>query len=369
MAAKATDFYDILGVSKGASQDEIKKAYRKLARKYHPDANPNDPGAEERFKEISTAYEVLSDQQKRKQYDAGPQAFFGEGAPGFDFRGFGGGGQQFGDFADLFGNLFGGATGRRAPRRPQAERGQDISVAVNLSFEDALKGVTTRVSVPKATQCPTCDGSGAAAGTQPRTCPVCQGRGVVSQNQGIFALSQPCPRCGGNGMVIETPCPSCGGTGVMQTVKKYSVPIPAGVKDGTRIRLKGKGEAGLRGGPPGDLYVVTQVAGSDVFERRGADLVLDVPVTITEAALGATVQVPTPDGKVALKIPAGVKDGILLRIKGKGAPRLGEKARGDLLARIHVTTPVNLSKDQQELLKRFAEISPDDPRAGRPGWE
>ncbi len=373
--AATKDLYDVLGVKKSASADEIKKAYRKLARKYHPDANPDDPKAEERFKDISTAYEVLSDAEKRRQYDAGPQTFFGGGGPGsqgFDprasGRGFGGGQGFGGDFADLFGNLFGGAMGSRGRRRPAAEAGQDLLVDVTLSFEDALKGVTTRLNVPKTQQCPTCGGSGAAPGTSPVTCPVCQGRGVVSQSQGVFALSQPCPRCHGNGTIIETPCPTCQGTGVTQTVKKYSVPIPAGVKDGTKLRLKGKGGAGVRGGRPGDLFVVIHVEDSPLYDRRGSDLLIDVPVSLSEAALGTTVPVPTPNGRVALKIPAGVNTGTMLRIKGKGAPKVGDQGRGDLLARVHVTTPKNLSPEERELLERFAELHQEDPRVGLEGW-
>ncbi|MBC7293322.1 MAG: molecular chaperone DnaJ, partial [Thermoleophilia bacterium] len=352
-----------------ASQEEIKKAYRKLARKYHPDANPNDPQAEEKFKEISAAYEVLSDPEKRKQYDAGT-AFFGQGAQaGRGFRGFQTA-EAFGDWSDLFGSLFGtGFGGAFASRRQaRAERGEDITVSVTLSFEDALKGVTTRISVPQSVQCKTCQGSGAAPGTKPVVCPQCQGRGVVSQSQGFFALTQPCARCGGTGTVIEKPCPSCGGTGGVRALKKYTVPIPAGAKDGTKIRLKGKGEPGRRGGPPGDLYVVVKVAESPVFKRRGADLEIEVPVTMVEAALGATVRVPTPDGSVALKVPAGTQDGKLLRIKGKGAPRLGESGRGDLIARIRVLTPQNLTAEQKELLKKFADLRREDPRAALPGW-
>jgi molecular chaperone DnaJ len=369
-ASKAKDLYETLGVSKTATTDEIKKAYRKLARKYHPDANPDDPRAEERFKEISTAYETLADQEKRRQYDEGPRIPFGAGPGGFGYGGFGGGaprGQDSGDFADLFGNLFGGGATRRT-RRPQAERGQDVMVGVNLSFQDALRGVTTRVSVPKNQSCPTCRGTGAAPGTSSQTCPVCEGRGVVTQNQGFFAMSQPCPRCGGSGSVIETPCPTCSGTGATRAVKTYSVPIPAGVKEGTKIKLKGKGEPGQRGGPAGDLFVITHVEPSEVYERRADDLVINVPVTISEASLGATVQVPTPDGKVALKVPPGVKDGTLLRITGHGAPHLGEKRRGDLLARIEVVTPTDLSAEEKELLQRFAELRTEDPRRGRPGW-
>lgn len=369
------DYYEVLGVSKDATQEEIKKAYRRLARKYHPDANPDDPRAEEKFKEISSAYEVLSDPEKRKQYDAG-QTFFGHGAQGAgDFRTWQQGAPFGGDWADLFRDLFGGGfstTGFGTPfgtaTRQRAQRGEDLSVAVRLSFEDAMKGVTTRISVPQSVQCKTCGGSGAAPGTRPVTCPQCQGRGVVSQSQGFFALTQPCPRCGGGGTVIEKPCATCRGTGLVKTLKKYNVPLPAGIKDGTKIRLKGKGEPGINGGPPGDLYVVARVDESPLYERRGADLFIEVPVTMTEAALGATVRVPTLEGTVALKVPAGTQDGRLLRIKGKGAPKMGSLGRGDLIARIKVLTPEKLTREQRELLKRFAELRNEDPRAGRPGW-
>jgi molecular chaperone DnaJ len=369
MATTTRDYYEVLGVAKTATQEEIKKAYRKLARTYHPDANPDDPKAEERFKEVSTAYEVLSDAEKRKRYDAGGYAFGGQGAEGYDFRGYRPGGQPFtGDFSDLFGNLFGGRFGAGQQRRAAAERGSDLSAAVNLSFEDSLKGVTTKISVPKRVQCSSCAGTGAAAGTTPVTCPECQGRGVTTQNQGFFALSQPCSFCGGNGAVVQNPCASCTGTGTVQALKKYTVPIPAGVKDGTKIRLKGKGEPGVRGGPPGDLFVVVNVDASDLYERRGNDLVINVPVSITEATLGATINVPTPEGRVALKVPEGVKEGTLLRIKGKGAPVVSGKGRGDLLARIRLVTPRGLTKEQKELLRKFAELEHTDPREGLPGF-
>lgn len=372
MATGNRDLYEVLGVKKNATQEEIKKAYRKLARQYHPDANPNDPKAEEKFKEISNAYEVLSDPEKRKQYDAGTM-FFGQGAGA---RGAGGyrtyGGSPFtgGDWADLFGSLFGGGFGSfgTTTRQRGAERGEDVSVTVKLSFDDALRGITTKISVPQTVACSVCKGSGAAPGTSPTTCPQCQGRGIVAQSQGFFALSQPCSRCGGTGTVIEHPCPECAGTGQTRVLKKFTVPFPPGVKDGTKIRLKGKGEPGRRGGPPGDLYVIAEVEESPLFERRGADLVIEVPVTMVEAALGATVRVPTPDGTVALKVPAGTQSGKLLRLKGKGAPRLGGSGKGDLLARIRVVIPESLTGPQKELLKKFADMRPEDPRAGRPGW-
>jgi molecular chaperone DnaJ len=382
------DYYEVLGVKKSATQDEIKKAYRKLARQYHPDANPNDPKAEEKFKEVSSAYEVLSDAEKRKMYDAGP-SLFGQGAPR------GGTYQQYqgqnmppmGDWGDLFGNLFGGGGfgggggggrggfgqggfggfGGRRQRAP--ERGEDINVSVQLSFDDALKGVTTKIGVPQTVDCEACRGTGAAPGTGPTTCPQCQGRGSVNVSQGIFSMTQPCPTCGASGTVIEDPCKACSGTGTARSIKKFSVPLPAGVKDGTKIRLKGKGEPGQRGGPPGDLYVIAQVEESPVFERRGADLVIEVPITMVEAALGATIKVPTPEGSVGLKVPSGTQNGRMLKLKGKGAPRLGASGRGDLLARIKVLTPEKLNGEQKDLLKKFGDARGEDPRAGRAGWE
>lgn len=380
MAAADRDYYDVLGVKRSATRDEIKKAYRSLARKYHPDANPNDPKAEEKFKEVSSAYEVLSDPDKRKQYDAGPAPFFGRGAP----RGGAYQGQQAppmgGDWADLFGNLFGGGGGGSGGggggfggfgggrRQRAAERGDDITVSVQLSFDDALRGVTTKISVPQTVNCDVCGGSGAKPGTSATTCRQCQGRGSVNASQGVFSINQPCPSCGGAGAVIENPCAACSGMGIARALKKFTVPLPAGVKDGTKIRLKGKGEPGQRGGPPGDLYVVAKVEESPVFERRGADLVVEVPVTIAEAALGATVRVPTPEGSVGLKVPAGTQNGKMLKLKGKGAPRLGASGKGDLLARIKVLVPEKLSGEQKDLLKKFAESLTEDPRAGRVGW-
>src|SRR5437762_10264813 len=294
--------YDTLGVKKNASTDEIKKAYRKLAAKYHPDKNPGDSSAEEKFKEVQNAYDTLSDPEKRKQYDTFGSA---NGRPGFDPRNFnfGGGGnfrvEDLGDLGDIFGGLGGlfNRGGTRTQQRRRPERGPDIEVPVNVAFEDSLRGLETRIPVEVTTACRECGGTGAQPGTAPVICPECNGRGVVSESQGLFALSQPCPRCRGNGTVIEKPCRKCNGTGRERRTKRYTVKIPAGVKDGTRIRLKGKGEIGEGGGPAGDLYGVTRVEPSKKFERRGADLVIEVPVTYTEAALGATVEVPTPYGE------------------------------------------------------------------------
>src|SRR5207302_8306002 len=316
--------YDTLGVKKGASADEVKKAYRKLAAQHHPDRNPGDASAEEKFKEVQNAYDVLSDPEKRKQYDT----FGADGrraGPGFDPRDFGGGNftiNDLGDLGDLFGGLFGGRAGRGG-RRAQPERGADIEVSVNVSFEDSLRGLETKIPVEVTTACRECGGTGAQPGTTPVICPECNGRGVVSESQGLFALSQPCPRCRGNGTVVEKPCKKCKGSGRERRTRRFTVKIPAGVKDGTRIRLKGKGEIGEGGGPAGDLFVVTRVEPSKRFERRGADLVIEVPVAYTEAALGATVEVPTPYGeRVSLKVPAGTQDGRQLRIRGHGAPKL-----------------------------------------------
>jgi molecular chaperone DnaJ len=348
--AATKDLYGALGVPKGASADEIKKAYRKLARQYHPDRNPGDESAEERFKEVQHAYDVLSDPEKRKAYDRfgsadGRRGFDPSGGT-YDFSDF-----DLGDLGDLFGGLFGrGAGGRQ--QRVQPQRGTDLEVPVNLSFDDSLKGIETKIPVDVETACRDCGGSGAKPGTSPKICPECRGRGVVSESQGLFALSHPCPRCRGNGTVIEDPCPRCHGSGRERRTKRYSVKIPAGVKDGTRIRLKGKGEAGMNGGPAGDLFVVTRVAQSPIYERRGADLVVDVPVSPADAALGTEVDVPTPDGPVSMKVPAGSEHGKLLKIKGRGAPKL-KGGKGDVLARLRLDVPKKLSKKQRELYEEL----------------
>jgi molecular chaperone DnaJ len=336
----ARSLYESLGVSKNASQAEIKKAYRKLVREVHPDTNP---GNEERFKEVQSAYDVLSDPDKRKRYDTMGQTN-GRAAPGgttFDF----------GDF-DL-GDIFGGMFGRGRQQQQRGQRGNDVEVEVRVSFEDALKGVQTTVPVQLDLACHTCHGTGAAPGTAPTTCPECNGSGTVATSQGLFALQQPCPRCHGMGSIVETPCPTCHGNGRERRTKRYTVRIPAGVKDGTRIKLKGKGEAGFGGAPAGDLYVVTRVEPSKVYERRGDDLVVQVPVTYATAALGGTVEVQTPEGAVSLKVPGGTEDGKLLRIKGRGAPSLKGSGKGDVLARIRIEVPKKVSKKQRELLEQL----------------
>jgi molecular chaperone DnaJ len=354
VATAAKDLYSVLGVPKGASADEIKKAYRKLAREHHPDKNPGDAEAEARFKEIQTAYDVLSDPEKRKTYDS-----FGstDGRRGFD-PGAGGFNFDIGDLGDL-GDLFGGIFGRGAggaQQRSRAERGADLEVQVNLSFEDSLRGIETKIPVDIEAACRECGGSGAKPGTSPKVCPECRGRGVVSEAQGLFALSQPCPRCRGNGTVIEDPCARCHGSGRERRTKRYTVKIPAGVKDGTRIRLKGKGEAGLSGGPSGDLLVVTRVAESPVYKRRGSDLEVEVPVSLADAALGTQVEVPTPEGAVSLKVPAGSEHGKLLRIKGRGAPKL-KGGKGDVIARLRLEVPKKLNKKQRELYEELRKVS------------
>jgi molecular chaperone DnaJ len=363
--AAVKDLYEVLGVTKSASQEEIKKAYRKLARKHHPDANPGDAEAEERFKEVQGAYDVLSDPEKRKQYDTvGSRIFTGGGNGGFNVN-FGGNVGDLGDLGDILGGLFGNVGGRartRGQRRRQGVPGRDVEVEVNVSFEDSLRGLDTRIPVQLEMPCDTCKGSGAEPGTSPVVCPECRGRGVVAEDQGIFALSQPCPRCGGNGTVIEKPCRTCAGSGRQVRTKRYTVKIPAGVRDGTRIKLKGKGEAGSAGGPPGDLHVVTRVTPSPLYERKGSDLVLEVPVTYSEAALGAEVEVPTPDGRVSLKIPSGSQEGKTLRLKGRGAPKLNSSGKGDLLARVRVTVPSKLTKAEREALEAYRKVSRENPR-------
>ena len=352
----AKTLYDTLGVAKNASQDELKKAYRKLAREFHPDKNAGDKDAEERFKEVQTAYDVLSDAEKRKQYDrfGAQNGRAGAGGQNVDF-----GNVDFGniDLGDLFGGIFGGRAGGSAgAQRRQALRGNDVEAVVHLSFEDSLKGFEAKIPVELTVACRECGGTGAQPGTAPVICPECNGRGVKAESQGLFALSQPCPRCRGNGTVIEQPCKNCHGSGRERRLKTYTVKIKPGVKDGTRIRLKGKGEAGEHGGPAGDLIVVTHVADSPTYERRGDDLIVEVPVSYASAALGDKVEVPTPDGAVSLKIPAGSEDGKLLRIKGRGAPRLHGSGKGDVLARVRIQVPKRMNKQERELLEQLKKV-------------
>ena len=359
----ADDLYKTLGVAKGASDEEIKKAYRKLARKYHPDRNPDDPKAEERFKEVQGAYDVLSDSEKRKEYDAGGGMFggFGGGAGGGPF-GPGGGGGGF-DVGDIFSNLFGRGGGGRT--QPQQARGRDLETEIALSFDQAVNGAQVQVTVPKAERCPTCSGSGAKPGTRPVTCPRCEGRGIDAQSQGFFSISQPCPQCGGQGQVIEDPCPTCGGSGLTQQTKRYKVNVPAGVKDGARIRLAGKGEAGQRGGPPGDLFVVTRVASSPVFKRLDhGNLEVTVPITIAEALRGATIEVPTLEGTKKIKVGPGTRHGSIQRLRGEGAPKPRGNGKGDIRYRLEIEMPEELSAEQEEAAAKLAEaFNGSDPRA------
>ncbi len=360
MAATTRNLYETLGVAKNASQEEIKKAYRKLARQYHPDRNPDNASAEERFKEVQGAYDVLSEPEKRKNYDTFGSANGRRGGPGFDGRNVN---FDVGDLGDLLGGLFGrGGRGQAQQQQQRGVRGADVEAEVSLSFEDALRGVETRIPVDVESACSQCGGSGARPGTAPVICPECNGRGVVSESQGLFALSQPCPRCRGNGTIVEDPCPKCHGSGRERRTKRYTVKIRPGVKDGTRIRLKGKGDPGSGGGPPGDLYVVTRVAPSRLYQRRGDDLIVDVPVTYAEAVLGATVEVPTPDGAISLKVPAGSDDGKLLRARGRGAPKLSGQGKGDFLARVRVSVPKKLTKAEREALENLQKVSRENPR-------
>ncbi len=354
----ADEFYKRLGVQKGASQEEIKKAYRRLARELHPDRNPGDAEAEEKFKQLQEAYSVLSDADKRKQYDAG--GMFGGGGFGFDpnaFRGSAG----FGSVGDILSDLFGRGGARGGG--PFRQRGRDLETEVRLSFDQAMNGTQVSVTVPKDAACETCGGSGAKPGTSPKTCPRCGGRGIETEGQGMFSISQPCSQCGGRGTVVEQPCPTCAGVGVVHQVKRYRVNIPAGVREGSRIRLAGKGEAGAGGGPAGDLYVVTRVATSPVFTQKGNNLEVEVPVSIVEAVRGGTVEVPTLSGTKQIKIPAGTRDGSLQRLRGEGPPKPSGKGRGDIHYRIRVEIPKSLTKEQREAFEQLAQVMNGDPRA------
>jgi molecular chaperone DnaJ len=368
------DYYAILGVAEDASQKEITKAYRKLARENHPDTN-KDPAAEERFKDVSAAYDVVGDAEKRKEYDEvrrlGPLGGFGGAGGGGGFGGPGGGGFTFnpedlgdlGGLGDLFGGLFnrGRRGGGGAPRGAGPQRGADLEAELHLAFEDAVQGVTTAVNLVGDAPCHTCHGSGAAPGSTPVMCPQCQGRGVLDENQGLFSFSTPCPNCGGQGVVIEDPCPTCRGSGVERRAREVKVRIPAGVNDGQRIRLKGRGGPGRNGGPPGDLYVVAHVRPHDLFGRSGRDLTLTVPVTFPEATLGADVKVPTLDGDpVTIRVPAGTRNGRTFRVKGRGVS--AKKGAGDLLVTVEVAVPQKLSAQERKAVEALAEASEASPR-------
>src|SRR5579864_635932 len=363
MAARP-DYYKILGVGKGASDEEIKKAYRKLARKYHPDRNPGDKAAEERFKEISQAHDVLSDAEKRKAYDrgTGPFGFGTQTGGGFDPGAFAGG------FGDILSNLFGGAAGgprdrSGGPRARGPQRGRDLETEVTLSFDQAVRGAQVPLAIPVSAPCPTCHGTGAKPGTSPKVCPVCNGRGVESESQGIFSISQPCSRCHGAGTIIEDPCPTCGGSGAQRTVKRMRVNIPAGVRDGSRIRLAGKGEAGPRGTEPGDLYVITRVEESPVFRRVGDNIEVEVPLSIPEAVRGGIVEVPTLNGSKKLRVAPGTKHGTVQRLRSEGPPRVNGKGRGDIHYRFVIDVPSSLSPEQQDAVDRLSEVMNGNPRA------
>ena len=362
------DYYHVLGVAKNATAAEIKKAYRKLAQQHHPDANPGNAEAEERFKEISAAHDVIGDEDKRKQYDqvrdmaaAGYGAGGSGGGGGFP-GGAGGfpGGVRFedlGDLGDLFGGLFGGA-GRGS--RARSAHGADLETTVTVAFDDAMSGTTVPVRIQGPAPCETCHGSGAAPGTSASTCSRCGGSGAVAVNQGLFQMSQTCPVCHGSGRVVETPCPTCGGTGSRRRTRSFQVKVPAGVTDGARIRLAGRGEPGPAGGQPGDLFVRVRVRRHAFFGRAGHDLTLELPVTYPEAALGAEVRVPTLNGPITMKVPAGTPNGKTFRLKGKGAPKRG--GHGDLLVTTRIEVPRKLSRPEKELLKQLRETEKGSPR-------
>ncbi len=342
------DYYEVLGVDKDASAQELKKAYRRVAMKFHPDRNPDSVEAEEKFKEASEAYEVLSDSQKKAAYDQYGHAGV-EGAAGMGGQGFGGG--NFSDiFSDVFGDIFGGGGGRGGPTR-----GSDLRYTLEMSLEDAVKGTTTKIKVPTLVSCKTCGGSGAKPGTSPTTCTTCGGVGQVRMQQGFFSVQQTCPTCRGSGKIISDPCTVCHGQGRVEETKTLSVKVPAGVDTGDRIRLAGEGEAGADGGPSGDLYVQVSVREHEFFQRDGKNLYCEVPISIFEACLGGEIEVPTLDGRVKLKVPAETQTGKLFRMRGKGVVPVRGGSAGDLLCRVTLETPVNLSKRQKELLEELKD--------------
>ncbi len=357
------DYYEVLGIKKNASNDEIKKSYRRLAMKHHPDRNTEDSDAESKFKEAKEAYEVLSDSDKRAAYDQFGHDGVRRGPPGGGFSA-----EGFGDiFGDVFGDIFGG--GRRS--RSQVFRGADLGYELRLDLEKAVSGDSVTIEVPTQVTCEECTGSGAEKGSEPVKCTTCGGAGQVRMQQGFFAIQQTCPACKGAGTVITNPCSNCHGRGRISKTKRLSVKVPEGVEDGDRIRLSGEGEAGRNGGPPGDLYVEIRVSPHKIFHRSGADLSCEVPISFGTAALGGEIELPTLDGHVSLKIPAGTQSGKKFRLRGKGVTTVRDRRQGDLFARVAVETPINLTAEQESFLRSFddsisADADKHSPRAG--GW-
>lgn len=370
--AEKRDYYEVLGVDKNASEDEIKRAYKKLARKYHPDMNPGDKEAEEKFKEINEANEVLSDPEKKASYDqfgfAGTDPNYGAGQGG----GFGGG-FDFGDLGDIFGSFFGGGFGGQQQRRNGPQRGESIRVSVSLSFTEAAFGCEKELTVERMEQCTTCKGSGCAPGTTPEVCPDCKGTGSVRTTQrtpfGMVQTSGACKKCGGRGKIIHQPCPRCGGRGAVRKNQTIKVKIPAGIDDGQTLNLRGKGNAGLDGGPAGDLLITVFVKPHPLFERDGNSVLMEMPVSFAQAALGAEIEVPTIDGRVKLTIPEGTQPGSVFRLRGKGIPYLQSKGggRGDQFVTITVTVPKNMTAEQKERLRAYAEAMNESVSEGRSG--
>ena len=360
--AEKRDYYEVLGVDKNASEDEIKRAYKKLARKYHPDMNPGDKEAEEKFKEVNEANEVLSDPEKKARYDqfgfAGVDPSYGAGAGGGAYGG--AGGFDFGDLGDIFGSFFGGGFGGQQRRNPNApQRGESIRASVSVTFKEAAFGCEKEVSIDRIEQCPDCRGSGCAKGTTAEVCPDCRGSGVVQQRRqtplGYMSTSAPCQRCGGKGKIIHQPCPKCGGKGMIRHRKTIKVSIPAGIDNGQTISLRAQGNAGKNGGPAGDLLIVVSVRPHEIFRREGTSVLCEAPITFTQAVLGAELEIPTIDGKVKYTIPEGTQSGTTFRLKGKGIPGLNGRGRGDQYVTVYIETPRNLNREQKEALKKFSE--------------
>ncbi len=352
--AEKRDYYEVLGVSKGASADEMKKAYRKLAMKYHPDRNPDDKAAEENFKEAKEAFEVLSDDEKRSIYDQYGHAGMEQGGFG-GAGGFGAGAGGFSDaFGDIFGDIFGAAGGTRSGgQRSNVYRGADLRYNMEVSLEEAAKGTETKIRIPVQSECETCKGSGARPGTKPVTCTTCGGHGQVRMQQGFFSVQQTCPKCNGTGTMIKDKCPTCHGAGRVKENKTLSIKIPAGVDDGDRIRLSGEGEAGVNGGPSGDLYVVVHLKEHEIFSREGGNLHTEMPISFSTAALGGEIEVPTLEGSAKMKVPAETQTGAVFRLRGKGIKPLRASAAGDLMVHVNVETPVKLTEKQKDLLREF----------------